>query len=433
MCSFKLFPNTQRCSRSMILCVLSGKKRISRILAYKMLRAAGLGLVIFICMMLWLDHTVAGIRMQSSSQVVTAEKPVEQVFQNIKVLKGMPESQLFPTMFFISTSLGRQCNFCHVVKNGELDSAADDKPEKAVARQMMRMVLDIKGKYVQGSTEISCYTCHRGRTLPQGVPILPLSMPSSPTSLASSRDSSPSTQATTSESSSNTTARLTVDDVFAKHLAALGGKSTVEQIRSCTITGTIATSPTRNRPYEIDQVMPEQGYEKDGAIERVINGANGWFKGPDGVLKLQGQQLADQKLAFPLFVILRLREQYVRVRRSGQERIDERETYVVSATRSDQKRELLYFDADTGLLRRRKSFIDTMIGTIPQQTDFENYREVNGVKLPFKIQVSTMDFTNPIITKTFNEIKLNVSVDESKFEPPIAGKAPQLGKYVIYW
>ena len=48
----------------------------------------------------------------SSSQ--SADKPVEQVRKNIQVLKGLPDSQLFLVMNFVSDSLGVHCDYCHV-------------------------------------------------------------------------------------------------------------------------------------------------------------------------------------------------------------------------------------------------------------------------------------------------------------------------------
>jgi hypothetical protein len=58
-----------------------------------------------------------------------------------------------------------------------------------------------------------------------------------------------------------------------------------------------------------------------------------------------------------------------------------------------------------------------MIGVIPEQVDFEDYREVGGMKLPFTIRVSSIDsyFSS---TRTFSEIKLNVPVDLMKFNKP---------------
>src|SRR6185436_18666100 len=89
------------------------------------------------------------------------EKTVEQVEKNIKVLTGMPQSQLIPVMNFFAASMGRRCNFCHVNKDGKWDYASDEKPEKTTAREMIKMVLDLRKQKFTGADEISCYTCHR--------------------------------------------------------------------------------------------------------------------------------------------------------------------------------------------------------------------------------------------------------------------------------
>src|SRR5215208_3585178 len=83
------------------------------------------------------------------------DKPVEQTRKNIQVLKGLPESQLFPEMNFIASSLGVQCGFCHVNKGRDPQTGqtqwvweSDEKPEKKTAREMMKMVLAVSdGQY----------------------------------------------------------------------------------------------------------------------------------------------------------------------------------------------------------------------------------------------------------------------------------------------
>src|SRR5215467_12868685 len=71
------------------------------------------------------------------------EKTVEQVGKNIKVLTGMPDSQLIPVMNFFAASMGRRCNYCHVNNQGQWDYASDAKPEKTAAREMVKLVVDI--------------------------------------------------------------------------------------------------------------------------------------------------------------------------------------------------------------------------------------------------------------------------------------------------
>ena len=92
---------------------------------------------------------------------------------------------------------------------------------------------------------------------------------------------------------------------------------------------------------------------------------------------------------------------------------------------ADGRTERLLFDAETGLLLRRISYTRTMVGVIPEQTDFEDYREVDGVKLPFTIRLATVDAGNPISTRKFDEIKLNPPIDDSKFNAPPSTPAKQ--------
>src|SRR5215831_9108840 len=102
----------------------------------------------------------------SVTTIKPTEQTVDQVFKNIKVLNGMPQSRLYPTMRFMAASLGFQCGSCHIVRNGVIDASLDDKPEKQTARQMIKMVIDINNTLFQGNPTVSCYTCHRGHRTP---------------------------------------------------------------------------------------------------------------------------------------------------------------------------------------------------------------------------------------------------------------------------
>src|SRR6185503_20768896 len=84
-----------------------------------------------------------GVPAPVQTPAVTAaqqDKPTEQVQKNIKVLNGLPQSQLIPVMNFFSASLGVRCNYCHVNNNGVWAFDSDEKPEKGTAREMITMV-----------------------------------------------------------------------------------------------------------------------------------------------------------------------------------------------------------------------------------------------------------------------------------------------------
>src|SRR5437868_10535156 len=144
----------------------------------------------------------------------------------------MPQSQLYPTMRFMAASLGFQCGSCHVIKNGFVDASADDKPEKRTARDMIRMVLDINKNFAEGNPTVTCYTCHRGQRTPQGVPVLPLPVPS-PDLTGGSR---------ASLTLPNSKRQLpSAADLLNKYLAAIGGKADTVWITNCSVKGKTTT------------------------------------------------------------------------------------------------------------------------------------------------------------------------------------------------
>src|SRR2546428_2368225 len=110
-------------------------------------------------------------------QPAQGEKTIEQTRKNIKVLNGIPESQLIPMMNFFAASLGVRCNFCHVNNAGQWDYPADTKPEKNTARELITMTLSVNKTTKGTNGEVSCFSCHRDRTTPVRVPALPLPQP----------------------------------------------------------------------------------------------------------------------------------------------------------------------------------------------------------------------------------------------------------------
>jgi len=97
-------------------------------------------------------------------------KPAEEVFKNIQMLKGMPAGRLLRVMELgYARSLGVNCTHCHVADAWD----KEDKPTKQITREMNAMVAVInndqlkKIKNLKGPNSIvNCTTCHRGQTKP---------------------------------------------------------------------------------------------------------------------------------------------------------------------------------------------------------------------------------------------------------------------------
>ncbi|HVQ39589.1 MAG TPA: c-type cytochrome [Pyrinomonadaceae bacterium] len=362
-----------------------------------------------------LSVACAGVIVSAENQTSTLpqtpapEKTVEQVQKNIQILKGLPQSQLVPVMNFVSVSLGVKCNFCHVEKDGTWDFASDEKEHKVTAREMIKMLLNINKTTFKGATEVTCNTCHRGRSHPaSGVPfpLPPPAAPAAPTSAEARPKETPPT----------------AEQVLDKYVEVLGGKAAIDKLQTRVMKGSWLAANGMTLGYEVYQSGPDKVYTvvsipQQGVLEKGFDGAIGWEKSSAGIRTLEDPELFYLKRYPDIFKDLKLKEQYTRLSFAGKDKIDEKEVYVLRGTTPDNKRERLYFDVQTGFLLRRSVNVTTMIGVIPEQVDFDDYRDVGGMKLPFTIRVSSIDsFFNS--TRKFTEIKLNVPVDATKFTKP---------------
>jgi hypothetical protein len=344
-----------------------------------------------------------------AQQPPQGDKPVEQTRKNIKVLTGLPDSQLIPVMQFISSSLGVDCAYCHVVPQFE----KDDKPAKNTARQMIQMQFAInkENKAIFGDTgAITCYTCHRGRPEPQVMPMLPHAEASG---------------ARSGEAKTVAEPLPTVDEVLAKYAQAMGGEAALRKLTSRVMKGTQTGADGSPAPLETYQVAPDKLATtmtgKQGPMMTGYNGSVGWQKGPRGQRQMAGAQLEQMKMSADFYGDFKIKEFYPNLSVAGREMIGERDTIVLVSRPPGARMQKLYFDARTGLLVRILTVLNTMVAPVPSQLDFEDYRDVDGVKLPFVMRYSPVE-ARDAWTRRYTEIKHNVAVDDTKFNPPPAEK-----------
>ncbi len=351
----------------------------------------------------------------AANQSGPAEKPVEQVQKNIKVLNGLPASQLVPVMNYMGSSLGVKCTFCHLKQGDKWDFVSDEKPEKGTAREMIKMVQDLNKANFKGNPAVGCYTCHRGDEHPVRVPQLPIA---APTPFADA----PATEAAPKET------RPTAEQVLAKYTEALGGSAAIEKLQTRSMKGTWLTSSGITLGYEVYQTAPNKIYTvlntpRQGVIERGFDGQIGWEKSDRGLRDFQEPELSFFRRYPDLLKDIKLQGQFTRISFGGKDTINGKDVYVLRGQGVDGKGERLYFDSQTGLLLRRVTSMPTIVGLIPEQVDYDDYRDVDGLKLPFMIRITSIDSFNNS-TRTFTEIKLNPAVDEKKFLKPAAAPIP---------
>src|SRR5215831_18623494 len=230
-------------------------------------------------------------------QIGAQEKTVAQAGEekNIKVLGDLPQSQFGVVMNYFAASMGRRCNFCHVVKDGQLVAAADDKQEKITAREMIRLVLETNKNFFKGEPQVGCNTCHRGRNNPQSIPVLPLPAPSPAPNPGGPRPgiAAPGVGSAAPQGSpSPRPTPIPADDVINKYINAIRAQAAIDKIKTRTMKGTMVGANGQSMTYTIEQSGPDKAYESftgNGAtMERAVNGSTGWEKNPQSVHELSG-------------------------------------------------------------------------------------------------------------------------------------------------
>jgi photosynthetic reaction center cytochrome c subunit len=331
----------------------------------------------------------------------TAEpKTAEQAFHNIVQLKDIPADQLIPTMQFISSSLGVECSFCHVEGKMELD----EKPTKRSAREMMAMMMAINKNNFGDRREVTCYSCHHGSAHPASYP--PVQESDAPAHAAPAI-------------AEPAGAVPTVDQITEKYVAALGGAEAIHKITSRVLEGKILVGGNET-PIEVLTKAPNKrvsiSHMSSGESFTAFDGTAGWM-GSTGrpAREMSAAESGASGLDAEFYLAPRLKEIFTQLRRGRPEEIGGVECETLIGTGPGRPPVRLYFDQKSGLLVRMVRFAETPLGRNPTQIDYADYREVDGVKTPFRW---TLARPNGRFTIQIADEKTNVPIDDAKFAKP---------------
>jgi hypothetical protein len=317
------------------------------------------------------------------------------------------------TMGFFSSSLGLNCTDCHVDESGgSWARYADESPLKMQTRRMMVMVQTINKTNFGGRQVVTCYSCPRGNTRPAVMPSLdglygepPPDEPGDPFTQAQGQPSP--------------------DSVLDKYIEAIGGAQRIAAITSIVAKGTyLGFDDAEKVPVELYARAPGQRsmtvHGLLGDTTTTFDGRTGWITAPPTdkpipFYEITGEELQGANFETELMFPTRIKQALTNWRVGVPQLLGEREVLPVQGDTSGGGVITMNFDSETGLLLRLVRYANSPVGRLVTRVDYEDYRDVNGVKMPFKFTVRWLSGRS---TFEMNEIQANVPVDASRFVRP---------------
>ncbi|HML16162.1 MAG TPA: photosynthetic reaction center cytochrome c subunit family protein [Bryobacteraceae bacterium] len=359
----------------------------------------------------------------------------DQAFKNVRVLKGIPLDDFMGTMGVMTGSLSFDCSDCHTGAGTDNVNWAFDTPRKVTARRMIEMVATINRDNFSGRQVVTCYSCHHGRDRPLTTPKIE-QVYGEPTlemdDVLTQAEGQPA-----------------AEQIVDKYIRAIGGAEKLAGIKSYIATGTSVgfgglgggakVTIYANSPDQRTLIINFAATPGRGDTTRSYDGRTGWLRTPMNVLgeyELSGGELdgarMDAEMSFPgqiKQVLTKLRVSLPTTISdlpgpSSQETKDEAtgigKDRLVDVVQGNGPRDLLvtmYFDHESGLLLRVMRAAKSPIGRVPTMIDYADYRDVNGIKMPFRMTFAWLNGRDAI---RLNEVRTNVKIDPAVFGRPAA-------------
>lgn len=357
-----------------------------------------------------------------AGQAAPAQTPpmAEQVFKNIQVLKGVPADEFLGSMGFISNALAVNCTYCHVGEGGGgWDEYAKDTDKKEMARKMMMMMNAINKTYFGGTRRVTCVSCHNGNNRPKTSTNMAVyyraPLTDEPDDILRQAPGAPTT-----------------DQVIDKYLNAIGGAQRLAAVTSFVAKGTyLGYGEAEKRPFEVYAKAPGQRTEivhtLSGDSTTAYDGRLGWMSVPEAFSPLPMRALAgtelegvklDAILAFPA----QLKTALKNWRGAIPATLGDHDVQVIQGTTESGVPVKLYFDEDSGLLLRQIRYTETPIGRNTWLVDYDDYRSVGAIKMPFKWSILWQSGQSQV---ELTDIQPNATIDAARFARPAAPARPR--------
>ena len=204
-----------------------------------------------------------------------------------------------------------------------------------------------------------------------------------------------------------------VDIVLERNVKALGGMKAMRKIKNREAVGKIllpafgAALPVVLRAAAPNREAMELTLGPAGIVRDVFDGTEGWTETPDGnVIPKKERELINKKTEADFHADLNYKKNYPKIEQLGVQKIADRDVYALKMTPKKGDTDTFFFDVKTGIVAGVDSTAEMQEKEVKTRVLFGNYKEVGGVKIPFKIQLVEPKFA--AFTITIESIKHNV-------------------------
>ncbi|MBT0606939.1 M16 family metallopeptidase [Aequorivita echinoideorum] len=203
-------------------------------------------------------------------------------------------------------------------------------------------------------------------------------------------------------------AGVTAETVINKYIDAIGGREKLEAVKSLMVTATAEMQgmqlglETKNTTKSQSLVNVTMG---GTSIQKIV------FDGEKGYMMVQGQRIdydAKQNAAAKMEALPFMELQVKDAKLERMEQVDGKDAYVISTGENTE----IFYEKESGLKVKQNTVTEMMGQTINATTTFGNYKEVNGIKLPYTIGQTAGP---QVLTFNITDVKINEGVSDADF------------------
>ncbi len=214
-----------------------------------------------------------------------------------------------------------------------------------------------------------------------------------------------------------------VDQILERYTEAVGGRAAIDGVTSYKAQGRFSSSILRESgqfkiwgkdPHKTLSVID---FPRIGTLKKGFDGENRWVQTPAGTFTDESPtQMAELEQDAEVYRAGKIRSLYESVSLEGNARLNGRDMYILQGKPAKGPTEKLFFDKENGLLRRWDMVRRTpQRGNVFVKVHLEDYREIDGVKVPFKVRFAFESFE---LTLNVDELEHNVAIDDALFAKP---------------